>query len=96
MGKNIKTIAQGYSEMAQLVKVFAAKSEFHLGDPRGGRREPISGSCGLTNTQFNLGSLFVFGFVFCCWFLVGWFGFLSFEVVVHLKTSRLKYGKTDL
>lgn len=64
--KDVKTYAQGYSEMAQLVKVLAAKPEFHLWDPRGGRREPISGSCVLTYTQFNLGVLFVF--VFRSWF----------------------------
>lgn len=59
--KDVKTYAQGYSEMAQLVKVLAA-TEFHLWDPRGERREPISGSYVLTYTQFNLGFLFVFIF----------------------------------
>lgn len=41
-------LARDYSEMAQLVKALAAKPELHLWDPRGGRKEPITGSCVLT------------------------------------------------
>lgn len=59
--RDVKTFAQGGGEMVQLVKVLAAKPEFHPWYPRVGRREPITGSCTLIYTIYSC---------FCCVFVV--------------------------
>jgi hypothetical protein len=83
-GKDVKTYAQGYSEMAQLVKVLAAKPEFHLWDPRGGGRTDLRKLCP-QRIHSLIWDFCLLVFVLRCWLLFGWFGFLSFDVV-HLKT----------